>query len=62
MKSPLLANPERLLHAKLMPSRSHSMVIQREDLLAQLDAGLTKKGGVWYGRSFSIIKHSILRT
>jgi LuxR family transcriptional regulator, maltose regulon positive regulatory protein len=43
MKSTLSAKPERLLHTKLMPPRLHSALIQREDLLAQLDAGLTKK-------------------
>ncbi len=43
MKSPLSANPERLLHTKLMPPRLHSAIVQREDLLAKLDAGLTKK-------------------
>jgi len=36
-------NPERLLNTKLMPPRLPSTVIQRDELLARLDVGLTKK-------------------
>ncbi len=36
-------SPEKLLHTKLMPPRLPSGVIQRGDLLARLDAGLTRK-------------------
>ena len=36
-------NSERLLHTKLMPPRLPSTAIQRDDLLARLDAGLTRK-------------------
>src|SRR5512147_3192749 len=34
---------ERLLHTKLMPPRLPSAVVPRQELLARLDAGLTKK-------------------
>ncbi|HVN81338.1 MAG TPA: LuxR C-terminal-related transcriptional regulator [Terriglobia bacterium] len=34
---------DKLLHTKLMPPRPHSAVILRDNLLARLDAGLTKK-------------------
>ncbi len=34
---------ERLLHTKLMPPRLASAVVPRDELLARLDAGLTKK-------------------
>src|SRR5512140_2430370 len=34
---------ERLLNTKLMPPRLTSAVVPREELLARLDAGLTKK-------------------
>ncbi|HSB00669.1 MAG TPA: LuxR C-terminal-related transcriptional regulator [Anaerolineales bacterium] len=34
---------ERLLHTKLMPPRLTSAVVARQELLARLDAGLTKK-------------------
>ena len=36
-------NTNNLLHTKLMPPRPQSAVIQRDDLLALLDAGLAKK-------------------
>jgi LuxR family maltose regulon positive regulatory protein len=39
-------NPNRLLHTKLMPPRLPAVVVPREDLLARLDAGLTKKVGL----------------
>ena len=38
-----LRSRDRLLHTKLMPPRLPSAAIPREDLLARLDAGLTKK-------------------
>src|SRR5574341_2560045 len=46
MSKPQNASPrstDKLLHAKLMPPRLHAAVIQRGDLLARLDAGLTRK-------------------
>jgi len=43
MKAAPSHNPERLLHTKLMPPRLPSAAIQRDDLLARLDAGLAKK-------------------
>jgi len=36
-------SPNQLLHTKLMPPRLHSQAVQREDLLARLDIGLTRK-------------------
>ncbi|HET9912939.1 MAG TPA: LuxR C-terminal-related transcriptional regulator [Anaerolineales bacterium] len=36
-------NPERLLHTKLMPPRLTAAVVSRDDLLARLDEGFTKK-------------------
>jgi LuxR family maltose regulon positive regulatory protein len=43
MKSTQAHNPESLLHTKLMPPRLPSAVIQRDELLARLDNGLTRK-------------------
>lgn len=43
MKSASSQNSDRLLHTKLMPPRLPSTVIQRDELLARLDVGLTKK-------------------
>lgn len=37
---------DKLLHAKLMAPRLHAAVIQRGDLIARLDKGLTKKLGL----------------
>lgn len=36
-------NPERLLHTKLMPPRLTAAIVPRDELLARLDVGLTKK-------------------
>ena len=41
--SPVLRNADKLLQTKLMPPRPHAAVIPRADLLARLDAGLSKK-------------------
>jgi LuxR family transcriptional regulator, maltose regulon positive regulatory protein len=43
IKSASSHNSERLLHTKLMPPRLPSAFIPREELLARLDVGLTKK-------------------
>ena len=43
MKSETSQNSERLLHTKLMPPRLLPSVVPREELLARLDEGLTRK-------------------
>jgi LuxR family transcriptional regulator, maltose regulon positive regulatory protein len=39
-------NPNRLLHTKLMPPRLPAIVVPRQELLARLDAVMTKKMGL----------------
>jgi len=36
-------NPNRLLHTKLMPPRLPSAIVPRGELLARLDAGMSRK-------------------
>lgn len=43
VKSTSLSNSERLLHTKLMPPRLPSALVERDELLGRLDAGLAKK-------------------